>query len=203
MSWLSFRGRIGRQTFWLAYMLPLILIGAAVGGVAGWAAAMHTGPKGVPPALPTQAIQLVNLALLWPSLAGTVKRLHDRGYSGWWVLFIWLMGVVPWILLLLFLAGVLAFGPIAAMGQGIVLLALLAALFGIVTGFWMFIELGFLRGTPGPNRFGPDPLGPAYPPGYGMPPGYGPQQGYYGSSPPPQQGGWGSPPPPPWGGQGR
>lgn len=24
---------------------------------------------------------------------------------------------------------------------------------------WLLIELGFLRGTPGPNRFGPDPLG--------------------------------------------
>jgi uncharacterized membrane protein YhaH (DUF805 family) len=24
---------------------------------------------------------------------------------------------------------------------------------------WLFVELGFLRGTRGPNRFGPDPLG--------------------------------------------
>ena len=29
---------------------------------------------------------------------------------------------------------------------------------------WYIVELGFLRGTPGPNRFGPDPLGtPALP----------------------------------------
>ena len=34
-------------------------------------------------------------------------------------------------------------------------------LIGII---WYIIELGFLRGTPGPNRFGPDPLGtPALP----------------------------------------
>jgi len=25
---------------------------------------------------------------------------------------------------------------------------------------WLFIETGFLRGTSGMNRFGPDPLGP-------------------------------------------
>ena len=28
----------------------------------------------------------------------------------------------------------------------------------IVGGLWMLIELGFLRGTEGPNRFGPDPI---------------------------------------------
>jgi uncharacterized membrane protein YhaH (DUF805 family) len=34
----------------------------------------------------------------------------------------------------------------------------LIALIPIVGGIWLLIELGFLRGTPGPNRFGPDPL---------------------------------------------
>jgi uncharacterized membrane protein YhaH (DUF805 family) len=24
---------------------------------------------------------------------------------------------------------------------------------------WLFVEIGFLKGTQGPNRFGPDPLG--------------------------------------------
>ena len=28
----------------------------------------------------------------------------------------------------------------------------------IIGGLWLLIELGFLRGTDGPNRFGPDPL---------------------------------------------
>ena len=33
-------------------------------------------------------------------------------------------------------------------------------LFIPIIGFiWYIIELGFLPGTPGPNRFGPDPLG--------------------------------------------
>jgi uncharacterized membrane protein YhaH (DUF805 family) len=27
-----------------------------------------------------------------------------------------------------------------------------------VLGIWGFVELGCLRGTAGPNRFGPDPL---------------------------------------------
>jgi len=31
------------------------------------------------------------LLLLWPSLAVSVKRWHDRGHSGWWVL----VGLIP------------------------------------------------------------------------------------------------------------
>lgn len=34
----------------------------------------------------------------------------------------------------------------------------LIGLIPIIGGLWMLIELGFLRGTEGPNRFGPDPI---------------------------------------------
>ena len=36
---------------------------------------------------------------------------------------------------------------------------LLVSLIPIVGGIWLLIELGFLRGTIGPSRFGSDPLG--------------------------------------------
>ena len=35
----------------------------------------------------------------------------------------------------------------------------LIGLVPLIGGIWMIVELGFLRGTEGPNRFGPDPLG--------------------------------------------
>lgn len=34
----------------------------------------------------------------------------------------------------------------------------LIALVPIIGGIWMLIELGFLKGTAGPNRFGPEPV---------------------------------------------
>lgn len=34
----------------------------------------------------------------------------------------------------------------------------LIGLVPVIGGIWMLVELGFLRGTEGPNRFGPDPL---------------------------------------------
>jgi uncharacterized membrane protein YhaH (DUF805 family) len=71
----SFRGRVGRRTWWLWGVLALIgggLIGLALLRIAGV------------PALPAERI--VNLALLWPALAVSVKRWHDRDKSAWWLL---------------------------------------------------------------------------------------------------------------------
>ena len=34
----------------------------------------------------------------------------------------------------------------------------LIGLIPIIGGIWMLIELGFLKGTAGPNSYGPDPL---------------------------------------------
>jgi uncharacterized membrane protein YhaH (DUF805 family) len=50
---------------------------------------------------------VVNLLLLWPALAVSIKRWHDRDHSGWWVL-IALVPVVGWAWMLVangFLAG--------------------------------------------------------------------------------------------------
>ncbi|MBR0649753.1 DUF805 domain-containing protein [Roseomonas terrae] len=90
----------------------------------------------------------------------------------------------------------------------------------LVGAIWSFIELGFLRGTPGPNRFGPDPLGGAgaaqWPQGqppqqaWQQPPQQWQQPGPYQQpqqqppqpqwQPPPQQG-WQAPPQQGWQGQ--
>ncbi len=67
----SFGGRIGRQTFWIGALSLLLLnvVIAIVDVLAG-----------------TQGLVLVlgYLVLLWPNLALTVKRWHDRDKSGWW-----------------------------------------------------------------------------------------------------------------------
>jgi len=106
-GWFSFQGRIARKVYWLHYVLPI----AAISILAALVDAM-AGTNGV-------VGLLVNLAVIVPSLAGAVKRLHDRDRSGWFYL--------------------------------IILIPLIGAI-------WLFIELGFLRGTRGPNRFGNDPL---------------------------------------------
>lgn len=72
---LSFKGRIPRRTWWLygvAGLIGLGLLAHTLLRVAGLDA--------------TQAETVVNLLLLWPALAVSVKRWHDRDKSAWWVL---------------------------------------------------------------------------------------------------------------------
>lgn len=64
----------------------------------------------------------------WTFFAVMVKRLHDRDKSAWWLLLWW---------------GVSAIGGPFTFG-----------LVSLAIGIWMFIELGCLAGTPGPNRYG-------------------------------------------------
>lgn len=72
---LSFRGRIPRRTWWLY----------GVAGLLGLGLLSHTLLR-VAGLSETQAESLVDLLLLWPALAVSVKRWHDRDKSGWWVL---------------------------------------------------------------------------------------------------------------------
>jgi uncharacterized membrane protein YhaH (DUF805 family) len=71
----SFRGRIPRKTFWLYGVIALL--GLAVYGnlLLGIVGMQEQHIEGV-----------VNGVLLWPALAISAKRWHDRDKSGWWVL---------------------------------------------------------------------------------------------------------------------
>ena len=71
----SLDGRLSRRQFWLYGVLALL--GAALLGH------LLLGIARVPP---KTADLVVNLLLLWPAIAVSVKRWHDRDKSGWWVL---------------------------------------------------------------------------------------------------------------------
>ena len=150
----SFNGRINRGKYWLA-----VLIYFAV-----WTTFIALGLIWLGGANVDNLLSLAGTALLlwligfilfvlltWSGLAVGIKRLHDRDKSGWWILLFWLGPSL--------LGGWHTAGP--DMGGGLVL-----SLAAGVIAIWGFVELGCLRGTPGPNQYGPDPL--AYP-GYAPP----------------------------------
>jgi uncharacterized membrane protein YhaH (DUF805 family) len=79
----------------------------------------------------------------WCYLAGAVKRLHDRDRSGWWTIpFIVLPGLVA------------QFDD--RIGDSVLATVIDAA--ASVLFLWGMIEIWLLKGTRGPNRYGPDPL---------------------------------------------
>ncbi len=98
------RGRIARRTFWLYGVLALSGLGLLLRALLDIAR------------LRSDDVDLiVNLLLLWPAIAISAKRWHDRDRSAWWVL----LALVP-----------------------------------VIGWLWMLLDNGFLRGTPGRNRYG-------------------------------------------------
>ena len=72
-----FRGRARRKEFWLFWLVHLLIMIA----VSFVDAALGTAEEDVGP------VFLAYYALTFlPSLAVSVRRLHDTGRSGWWIL---------------------------------------------------------------------------------------------------------------------
>lgn len=134
----SFRGRINRAKYWLAVLIYVIYL-----GILATIAYYHE----------LEGVAFFMLALIalpvWVSgFAVGIKRLHDRDKSGWWIL--------------LFYFGPQVLNGLASAASGNEeILSLLLSTAGFALTIWAFVELGCLRGTPGPNRFGPDPLATA------------------------------------------
>jgi uncharacterized membrane protein YhaH (DUF805 family) len=127
----SFRGRINRAAWWLTTVATIAAVVAVM-----FVALAGGGLLGV-----GLVLMVLYIPLLWIGLAVGAKRLHDRDKSAWWLL---LFYVLPSLL-----QGIAD----QVGGLGVVL-----NLAGFALTIWGLVELGFLRGTPGPNQYGPDPL---------------------------------------------
>ncbi|MEL6374323.1 MAG: DUF805 domain-containing protein [Pseudomonadota bacterium] len=127
-------GRSGRAAWWLGnvflYIISIaLLLGtgylAQMLGFIDWATALAPSDTGDPPdfvaLLSNPGVWMVLAAYLlttYMAIVLSVRRLHDRGKSGWWLLLMVLLSVI------------------------------------IIGAIWMLVELGFLAGQPGPNRYG-------------------------------------------------
>lgn len=142
---ISFEGRIRRSHFWIAW---LILLGANL--VLGWIPVIGW---------------LISIALLWPSVAITVKRLHDMGHTGWLALIPWAVTFIG-LIFAMFTVGAAAFTNAAALesqdpAAALALLGPSIGVFGLVAlvSLAFLLWIGLTDGQRGPNRFGPNPKG--------------------------------------------
>ena len=129
----EFSGRSRRMEYWMFTLLNVIVVTVLL--VATGSLGAFTDPTtmsepggGVMTLFGGLGILILvyGLAVLLPSIAVTVRRLHDRDMSGWWYLGAIVGGMIPFVGFLVSIA---------------------------------FLVLMALPGTPGPNRFGPDPKG--------------------------------------------
>jgi uncharacterized membrane protein YhaH (DUF805 family) len=162
-KWLlfSFEGRINRAKYWLAaliilcFMIFALLLLSAVclalgfGGpvsinLVGLSASIQLGDDDAATGLFPQIVTIfLTLAFGWCYAAVSIKRLHDRNKSGWWM--------VPF---------VVATGLYGQFGHwlGGSWVAAFLGLAVYVAFVWGLVEMYCLRGSPWTNRFGANPL---------------------------------------------
>jgi uncharacterized membrane protein YhaH (DUF805 family) len=131
----SFDGRISRQPFWIAFgcVVAVELLALAI-------AYRIEGER---------LAAIVDLAVAYPEFAIAAKRGHDRNVPTWVPgLFFGLAIVIDFFVVL----GVQLTDQRSA---SFYLFVLPVSIFGVA----LLLDFGFRKGTPGPNRFGPDPLG--------------------------------------------
>jgi uncharacterized membrane protein YhaH (DUF805 family) len=165
--WYLFRfdGRINRAKYWLAMLIIgcwmlflMLLLFVPVGYLFGWPEELNFSLENIFAIVDPKSLQelsrgdisaiVVNVItmplFLWIFVATSVKRLHDRDMSGWWIipffavpgLYHQFMDRLPHGHLTVFVTW-----PIAA------------------CHIWGIVELYFRPGTRWTNRFGPNPLG--------------------------------------------
>lgn len=159
----EFSGRSRRKEYWMfalgmallyliLVMLMVAMMGSAILSAAGSAAAADS--SGDPAATAGMLgamlgggivgilILVIWLALLIPTIALGIRRLHDIDRTGWWLM----LGYGPYILsVILSIAGSVELGAILNIVSMI--------------GFLVLLVFAVTAGTKGPNRFGPDPKG--------------------------------------------
>jgi uncharacterized membrane protein YhaH (DUF805 family) len=164
-NYANFSGRASRAEFWWFFLFVLIVYlvfsialfatvdasaSPAVGAQPSFALFGAFGAAGM-------FMIFFYLALLLPTIAVQVRRLHDTNRSGWWLGILWLMYPVY---MALILGSSFSLGQAeATRGVG---LAIASAIFALVFFVYSIVLFVFfcLRGTQGANRFGDDPYGP-------------------------------------------
>lgn len=147
----EFSGRSRRMEYWMFFLFLCLLwvaffvLATAVAGAAlmsgGGVSSIMAMGGGVVIILLLAFV--LWLALLIPSLAVGVRRLHDTERSGWWLGGLLIVDV--------------ANGVLRGTGSG----GALTTVIGLVVLVWVVVLLVFycLDGTKGPNKYGPDPKG--------------------------------------------
>lgn len=136
-GFLAFEGRLSRLAFWRAWLAVQVF------GVLGWAlsivATIEGGPLGALVLAPTAVFYVMAMT------GCLVRRLHDRGRSGW--------QLIP-----------LAGGPLVARlaaepllhsaAPALAWIGAAAAFLALAGALWLMNEIGIQAGTPGANAFG-------------------------------------------------
>jgi uncharacterized membrane protein YhaH (DUF805 family) len=140
---LSYKGRIGRGSWWIGTIV-LALISTLLEGFlpeseSGQVALNDMSRIGSFFALAIAAL------LFWMTVVINARRWHDRNKSGWWSL-LYLAAYLPILIFIISEPHI----PTEDYGSNL----MVAIIFSFAILLWPVVELGFLRGTDGANKYG-------------------------------------------------
>ena len=152
-TFMGFEGRINRQRWWIATII-LIIIGIIVswliGTVMGTGLMMNPAAATDPAAMQAYLQKagwvglIVAIIFAYPYLAMGIKRRHDRNNNGY--------DVIGFVIL------ELLYNLLTALGIGVGTISAALGVIFLIYAIYLLVVLGFLKGTSGPNNYGPDPL---------------------------------------------
>ena len=188
-TWFSLKGRISRETWWVYYFLVpngFIIAAWLIDALLPDKGSMFKPFGGGMGQLSVVSVSVILFTCL-TSISGQVKRWHDLDRTGWWacltmipffagvwfflVLELSVKGYVLALALFPFALAFMMFGHVSSFLDqvGVVSVGIASVLLYILWGLFFLIG-GIRRGTPGPNRFGPDPLAPSDAANIALPP---------------------------------
>ena len=128
----TYQGRLNRAPYWtaIAIYVATMLVVATLAYLLWLGGAFLI------------VLLIVYIPLMISGVMVGIKRLHDRDKSGWWLALFYLLPMA-----------------LNTLSYGMGTLGTILSLAGFAVSIWGLVELGFLRGTVGTNRYGPDPLG--------------------------------------------
>jgi len=146
-SWFPFHGRLGRRQYWISTLLYAVVgvLGAVI--LVVLAAVNYNPPDDTITSVTIVGFVLLSIALIVfvfvivTGLASTgVRRLHDRGKTGYWLALYYLLP------------------SMLAKNAGLDTAGIIVVLVTLGILIWAIVDLGVLPGEPGGNVFGPNPL---------------------------------------------
>ena len=160
----GFKGRVNRAKFWVFYLCICFLLSMFMGGIIALEQQLQETtdllklcvvplicwPNSLLERVLTVFSDGVIAIVFYSALAVIVKRLHDRGKSAWWLTFFYGIPIASFALMKW--VGYQPFNP--SPKQQIIHLTFFVVSTVII--WWYLIEILFLPGTRGENRFGPD-----------------------------------------------
>lgn len=184
LRYAEFNGRSNRVEFW-SFVLLMYLVAGAFGGLM-YLISLKDGHFDIDTFFPnyirwSQLYSLFSLGTLVPYIAVAVRRLHDSGRTGWWLIVPVIISVVGYVAFFIFqgeafINAVLEMGPkmeamqqdnpMTAMTNPAEILKLEWPIFKLmipwmvvpsIAGQLLIVIFMLLPGTPGDNRFGPPP----------------------------------------------